>query len=282
MKILMVVFFVAIIHFRGEGQTAKFKYQEKAFKLDSLLIIEKDTIGYFKYFESLNDSLLLEKDFFEAAKVYAIKKNFSRFELLSEKSFQLGQETTTFLNQIPSLPTIQTTRLLINELEMKKIYFEKTPYTLLEEIKEMCLIDAHLRDLNFKGIIPYKIVRHNDSINFINLNRIINKYGFINERDHGALFNRFFYLVIHCGYLDINSYEYFRKLFLKAVMEGKCDTHLYAYYVDRWEVLTKGALLYGSFNNKTPIQDIKNVDKRRASIGACSLANWRLLRKGKF
>ncbi len=282
MKILIFLFLFVIIHFKGEAQQDKFKYQETAFKLDSLLIIEKDTIAYFKYFESLNDSFLLEKDFFVAAKVYANKKDFIKFELLSKKSFIRGQEASTFENSIVSLPPVQTKKLLINELEMKKLYFEKTPYDLYEDIKEMLLIDAHLRDLNFKGLIPYKLVRRNDSINFVNLNRIINKYGFINERDYGALFNRFFYLIIHCGYLDIDSYEYFRKPFLKAVIEGKCDTHLYAYYVDRWELLTKGALLYGSFNNKTPIQDINNVDKRRASIGACSLVNWRRLRKGKI
>lgn len=271
-----------IAPFSLKSQPIGFEYHKIDFKLDSLLTIAFDTTEYLNYFESLNDSLLLEKDIFMAARVYANKKNYKKFESQSKRSFQLGQQTSTFFNMIYPLPDIQIKNLINDELEGKKIYFQHVPYTLHDEIKEMALIDAHLRNLNFSGTIPYKIIRNNDSLNLLRIKFLVNKYGFLNERDFGALFNSFFYLLLHVSYSNLEDYQWVKKLFLKSVMAGSCDANLYAYFVDRWEFLTTKTLYYGSFNNKTPIQDIKNVDARRKAIGACTLENWRKLRKGKF
>ena len=59
----------------------------------------------------------------------------------------------------------------------------------------------------------------------------------------------------------------------------------FAYFVDRYyyEVAKTGFQIYGSLGyfkeGIPPIKDIQNIDKIRASIGACSLKNWLLIRK---
>lgn len=165
---------------------------------------------------------------------------------------------------------------------MKKLYFQKVPYALYKEIKEMSTLDAELRRLNFSSVIPYKVIRYNDSLNLQRLKFLVNKYGFLNEKDYGALFNSFFYLINHCGYFDLDAYQWVKKLFLKTTSEGKCDANLYAYFVDRWEVMSTKMQYYGSFQAKIQIYDAPNINKRRTLIGLCSLENWRKLRKGKI
>jgi hypothetical protein len=279
MKLLIFVLCVPIITY---SQSANFQYQKKSFKLDSLLSIVKDTSSYIKEYESLEVDSLLEKDIFMACRIYAKRRQYEKFQINAKKSMEAGQITEPFLNFNTHLPEKEKKELFNIEMDMKKLYFSKIPKNLYDEIKELVIVDSKIRNLNIYKKIDYSVVKIIDSVTLLKLHQLIEKYGMITERKHGALFNDFFYLIIHCTLYKFTDYEWMRKMLYKSVMNGDSDTNLYAYFVDRWEVLNKGEQLYGSFTNNTPIQDLKNVDIRRKAIGACSLWQWKIIRKGRM
>lgn len=283
MKIL-TSFILFLVYSSSNAQLTGFEYHKKSFELDSLLTIAKDTSLYMTEFEKINTDFLLESDIFQACKIFSIQKKYERFQFYAKQSMQKGQTAQTFIDLFDkNLPENEINILLDNECGAKKIYFTNVSRELYEQINNMALVDSKLRQLRLHNKLDYSIVRMIDSMNVINVKLLISKYGMITERKHGAIFNKLFYMLIHFSYYHVEDYEYFRIFFYTSVINGDSKPDLYAYYVDRYEISANGGQMYGSFANRYEgigkVNDIKNLNKRRFAIGACSIKNWLLLRE---
>ena len=264
------------------GQMSGLDYHKVSFKLDSLLIIAKDTGKYILEYERLPLDSLMETEFFIASKVYSRKRNYKKFQTSVKKSFEAGQTSEVIINYNSRIPEKEKIGLLDLELEMKKKYFSKVPKEVYDGIKNLVVVDSRIRDLNMRRQVNDKVVKTVDSLTLLQLHSIIQKHGMITERKHGALFNDFFYLILHCAMYNYKDHEWMRKLFYKAVIDGDARPDLYAYFVDRFEVINKREQIYGSMTNSNAVKDWKRVDQKRKEIGTCNLWNWKLLRKGRF
>jgi len=264
------------------GQISGLHYHKVCFKLDSLLVIAKDTVKYLQEYEKLPLDSLMENEFFIAGKVYSRKGNYEKFRIAAKKSFEAGQTSEVIIDYNSRLPDDEKKGLLDLELEMKKKYFSNVSKELYDELSELNIVDSRIRDLNIRKLADYRLVKTIDSVTLSQLRKLIQKFGMLTERKHGALFNKFFYLIIHCTMYNYKDHEWMRKLFYKAVMDGDVRPDLYAYFVDRFEVINGREQIYGSMTNSNPVKDWKKVDENRKKIGACNLWNWKLLRKGRF
>jgi len=279
MKQILIFLFLPIATF---AQTSGLHYHKVSFKLDSLLIIAKDTTRYLQEYEKLPLDSLMESEYFTAAKVYSRQRNYRKFQSAAKKSFEAGQTSEVMIAFNSSLPQKEKSELLDLELEMKKKYFSKISKELYDEINELSILDSRIRDLHIRKMADYSLVKIIDSLNLLQLRKLIQKFGMLTERKHGALFHKFFYLINHCAMYNYKDHEWMRKLFYQAVMDGDARPDLYAYFVDRYEVINKRPQIYGSMTNSNPVQDWKKVDENRKNIGACNLWDWKLLRRGRF
>jgi hypothetical protein len=281
-----LVLFFCIIPCACIGQFNGLAYHQLKFNLDSLLTIARDTNQYLKKFENLPTDSLLETEIFTAARIYSIKKNYEKFRKYSILSMELGQSAQVIIDITSfdgtSIPAKEKKLLFASELDSWKNYFKIVDKYLFDEIKEMVIVDSKIRELYFLKKMDYAVVKTVDSVNIIAIRRIIDKYGMITERKHGALFHSFFSLINHCMYYNYKDFEWMRKLFYNAVMAGDVDPNEYAYFVDRFEVFNNRPQIYGSFKDNIQFLDKEKVDIRRRSIGTCNLQNWRLLRKGRM
>ncbi len=279
-----IIFYILLLFpVNASAQIHGIAVHRQSFVLDSLILIAKDTTAYINKIKSITDSSLLESDLFFASKIFAAKKMFAEFRQYAVKSMEKGQPAQSFADICGRfLPAEERAVLFAAECAAKQKYFERVPPELFAAIKDMVVVDARIRELNFARKINYSVVRCIDSVNLLTIRKIINTYGMLTEARHGSLFNNFFYLIIHCCYYNNNDYTYMRDLFLKAVMAGEAKPDLYTYYVDRWVNITTNSQLYGAFANQGKITDAADVDKRRSAIGACSLQNWFKIRKAQL
>lgn len=279
MKILLILL-IPVLSF---GQKNSIAYHKKSFEFDSLITIAKDTANYIKEFEKIRLSSFLESDIFTAIKIFSIKKKYDKVIEYSNKSLTLGQDIETIFDFTDGYLTDKIKLALNkNDCNQKKNYFNIVPKSLYLEISDMALVDSKLRELNMQKKVDNNTIRFNDSLNFNSIKEIIKKYGMLTERKQGALFNKFYYLLIHCSYYHNADYEFIRSHFYETVLDGDNKPDLYAYFVDRKESEINKGQMYGSFANPYEgigiINDIKNLDLRRLQIGACTFKNWVLLR----
>ncbi len=113
-----------------------------------------------------------------------------------------------------------------------------------------------------------------DSINLIKVVGILEKYGWLGIEDVGKLGNSALFLVIQ--HSDLATQIKYLPVLEQAVKAGKASLPNYALLKDRILIRSGARQLYGSQisqNIKTglkyvlPIDDVENVDKRRAEVG---------------
>lgn len=126
-----------------------------------------------------------------------------------------------------------------------------------------------------------QFIREIDSLNQLKIQKIINKHGWLGKSEVGDMANQTLFLIIqHC---DIAIQERYLPLFRKSVNNAESNAYDLALMEDRILVSKGKKQRYGSqvkLNSQTnryevlPIEDIRNVDKRRKKMGLASLADY--------
>jgi hypothetical protein len=120
-----------------------------------------------------------------------------------------------------------------------------------------------------------------DSINLIKVEAIIQKYGWLGQNKIGSQGNTTIFMVIQ--HSNLKTQEKYLPLLREAVKNGNAKANHLALMEDRVALRQGRKQIYGSqvsINYKTnevyvlPIEDPDNVDKRRASVGLSSIAEY--------
>lgn len=112
-----------------------------------------------------------------------------------------------------------------------------------------------------------------DSVNVVIVLSIIDKYGWLGQETVGALGNSALFFVIQ--HSDVSIQEKYLPIMKQAVKDNKADASELAMLEDRILIRNNKKQMYGSQlirNEKgefvlLPIEDEKNVDKRRIEVG---------------
>ncbi|MFN7115286.1 MAG: DUF6624 domain-containing protein [Saprospiraceae bacterium] len=127
----------------------------------------------------------------------------------------------------------------------------------------------------------WKIIAEKDSINLIKVSKILDQYGWLGPDVVGAQGSVTLFLVIQHSPLEVQLK--YVPLLREAVKNGKANAANLALLEDRILMFQGKKQLYGSqlrMNQQTgkyelaPIEDPKNVDKRRAEVGLGPLADY--------
>jgi hypothetical protein len=127
----------------------------------------------------------------------------------------------------------------------------------------------------------YKAMKSADSLNLIEVESILSKYGWLGVNEIGSQCNTTLFMVIqHSGQQHQEKYLPIMKL---AVKNGKAHSHHLALLEDRVLLQQGKRQIYGSqlsWNLKTnqyylaPLEDPDNVDKRRKEAGLGILSDY--------
>lgn len=127
----------------------------------------------------------------------------------------------------------------------------------------------------------WKIIHEKDSINFTKVKAILDQYGWLGADVVGAEGNTTLFLVIQ--HADLKNQEVYLPMMREAVKTGKAQARELALLEDRVALEQGKKQIYGSQlirNPRTgedtlaPIEDFKNVDKRRLSVGLQPLDDY--------
>jgi len=120
----------------------------------------------------------------------------------------------------------------------------------------------------------FKNMKQADSLNLVEVEAIIEKYGWLGYNTIGTNANTTLFMVIQ--HSDLKTQEKYLPLMREAVKNGKAKAHSLALLEDRVAILEGRKQTYGSqvsWDTKTnrayvvPIEDPDNVDRRRAGVG---------------
>ncbi len=127
----------------------------------------------------------------------------------------------------------------------------------------------------------YKDMNHADSINLIQVEYIIEKYGWLGFKEIGSQANTTLFMVIQ--HSNITTWKKYLPIMKIAVAEGKAKGAHLALLQDRLDLHEGRKQRYGSqviwskANNQyfvLPIENPDNVDTRRADVGLPPLADY--------
>lgn len=133
-----------------------------------------------------------------------------------------------------------------------------------------------------------KIMIFKDSINQLEITKILDQYGWVGIDKVGGKANHTLFLVIQ--HADQATQEKYLPIMREAVKNGKAEARSLALLEDRVALGEGKRQIYGSqigMNNETqkyyvlPLDDPDNVDRRRAEVGLSPLAdyvkNWNIV-----
>jgi len=161
---------------------------------------------------------------------------------------------------------------------LKMQYYEDMDLKLINELETMYQIEKFLRVNNMGNFM-----NKTDSIHLSELKKIITKNGFPKYSRIGRKgMDNLKIIVMHGTSADTSQFIYFKTLLEDEVNKGNFSPFDFAQFVDRHQVFIRNEpQIYGTFNSKTtgeiiynPIFDIKNLDKRRLSIGLHTLSDF--------
>ncbi len=127
----------------------------------------------------------------------------------------------------------------------------------------------------------FTLMNEADSVNLVKVKAIIDKYGWLGADVIGDQGNTTLFMVIQ--HSDVKTQEDYLPLMRQAVANGKAKASSLALLEDRVAMFEGKKQIYGSqlrwdMKNNTyliaPMDDPDNVDKRRASVGLGSLAEY--------
>ncbi len=154
------------------------------------------------------------------------------------------------------------------------------------ELKNLEATDQAVRTNFFNRILRNefnKLMEITDSINFIKLKQLVIEKGASPEC----------FLMLHL-YGDNQKYvPFYDSIFRRGILEGKISPQFYVYWYDRQRIYVekKSTQIYGEYNlidqgeknyspDLNPIEDMENVDKRRAELGLMTLEEWAKVQHG--
>lgn len=126
----------------------------------------------------------------------------------------------------------------------------------------------------------WESIHQSDSINLSIVRSIIDRFGWLSEKETSQKSNEVLFLVIQ--HADISTQLQYLPILKEAVSEGKALAKNYAYLQDRINTSQGKFQIYGSqFHGGPsgkmhvyPILDEPNVDKRRENVGLPSLETY--------
>lgn len=127
----------------------------------------------------------------------------------------------------------------------------------------------------------WKIINKMDSINLIQIEKILNERGWLSEDIIGTDGNSALFLVIQ--HSDIKTQEKYLPMMREAVTKGNARASSLALLEDRVALRRGKRQIYGSQIGKDPetgeayvlpLEDPENVDKRRADVGLGSIQEY--------
>lgn len=258
-----------------------FKYRNNLNKARFGMWYEKkysESIFFFnKAFEYGNDDAPSINEYIDLAICYLNVKDTLQAIKALEKSVLKGnteiEEQTWLINMFSrhwnqlkiKLPELKDKYWC--SVKNKEIYFE---------IAELEANDQFVR-INFENRIPNnefnKLLAITDSVNHYKLKELV--------KTKNA--NPLCFLLYHLYGDNKKYFAFYDSIFKIKIFSGEADPSIYAQWFDRQmiEVEGKKTQLYGEYNQIGatefyPIEDILNIDKRRAEIGLCSLREYSL------
>lgn len=127
----------------------------------------------------------------------------------------------------------------------------------------------------------YTNMHEADSINLIQVEDIIEKYGWLGYKDIGDQANSTLFMVIQ--HSNLKTWQKYLPIMKDAVANGKAKSKELALLEDRLDLFegrkqNYGSQIFWSFTKKKycilPLNDPDNVDKRRAAVGLPPLADY--------
>ena len=188
-----------------QAQIKGIEYQIKAFRLDSLLSISYDTVRYMKAIDELSLNYLLESDISQAVRVFAVKKKYDKALSYAYVSIRKGQDAAILQYYFP----LEYRHLLLDDqCNLQAEYHNEVPIELIQHIDEIRNLEIYCLALHDNKKLADSVLRFIDSTNKILILAIIDKYGFITERKHGTLFNKFYFIAVHSFLNSKENYEF--------------------------------------------------------------------------
>jgi hypothetical protein len=136
----------------------------------------------------------------------------------------------------------------------------------------------------------YALMHKVDSVNLKVVDEIIRNYGWPGPSKVGEMASNGAFLVLqHSG--NVATMEKYLPLLKEAAAAGELEQQLLALYIDRIKMFKKEKQIYGSqivFNEQKkvlelyPVQDIANVNQRRAEVGLEPLQEYLQMMKVPF
>jgi hypothetical protein len=166
---------------------------------------------------------------------------------------------------------------------LRKQYLNKLDLEYRDEIQDMLAIDEFARtnsdDMSKRKILNgdtgnYYFIKVVDSLNAVKLKTLITTKGFPDSKKIGYS-TGLEVVIAHIVMEDESVFKFMDSVMLKVVERGEFSGDDYAWIIDRRRVMLNiGNSLYGGYENPDDfgiIDNIKNVDKRRAKIYLPSL-----------
>ncbi|MCJ7934790.1 MAG: hypothetical protein MUW56_14465 [Chryseobacterium sp.] len=281
------------IHFSKEVNYIP--YYLEVYQADSLSIIGKNQEAFekldklFKVYEPLNQIN------------YEEYKNYLTLSYLTDHKSSLKENTLFFIKRFgypynrSRNDSIMGLIFKENEIDENLVALENNK--LLKKINtglRDTLADIYKKDQYYRMNIsdPVKM----DSIDQVNekiLVRIFKKYGVPDEKLIGTFYmnsgdssyaNSFYIPLLHTK--DSIRLHYFIPILKKAVAEGKFSPTSYANMIDQYYLYGNKKQMYGSYLNRdytiAPVQNEKQLDSLRKSIGLPSVSNYLWKNKAYF
>ena len=120
----------------------------------------------------------------------------------------------------------------------------------------------------------WQVILKNDSINLIKVSKILDTQGWPSKKKIGTRGNSTLFFVIQ--HADLNAQTKYLPMITKAVKNGNLPKRQYAMFYDRLVLRQGKRQIYGTQLAMSkelkkpyvlPLDDVKNVDKRRAEMG---------------
>ena len=174
---------------------------------------------------------------------------------------------TTVNAQVEETVNIQQYTILKNKLESIRVK-DQALRLILPEIEKK--FGKESEELKYIWIL----IHHQDSINEIEVGKIIDRYGWLGANEVGDLANQSLWLVIQHAPIEIQ--EKYLPYLRESVEKGESEGWYLAFLEDRILMRNGEKQIYGSqstFNKETgkfhiyPIRDPENVNEKRNEIG---------------
>jgi tetratricopeptide (TPR) repeat protein len=125
----------------------------------------------------------------------------------------------------------------------------------------------------------WKVIDAQDSINLIKAKALIQSHGWLSPQQVGYKGNQALFLIIQ--HADLATQKQYLPLMRKSMAEGKISASSLALLEDRILMRENRKQIYGSQLRGTngkyylfPVQDVTNLDKKRASVGLGSISAY--------